>query len=415
MRFFTFIFFTYFLFTSLAYTQPRCSEIELLPGDENLLDFGLDSTSHWWAITSPFSNRYKLYVDGKKFGDYLQITKPFFSHFEGKQWGAFVQQNDGLWDVIINDSIHTVSATEPRELSFASNSTTFAYGVLRSNIEEVVFGNNKYEVINRVSPLVISPEGRRIAYVIQQGGLQTLFVNGKEIEIYQEISLVGFFYDGSIIYSARQGNQWNVYKDTEQISITYQSLQHATINRFGTTVAISAKQLNNQVVIWMFSEEFNQPIISQPFDNISSLTLHPSKPVVMAECQRNNQNIVTIQFTEMGGGLTNSKPGFTVGGEQFYFLSCENICSMIIDGVRRNLNNRIELGKEFTVALKPNGKTFATSSLSSLVVRYIESDQLYSGMMANQMKPTRYNWRTDRYEALGSIQQRLYILSCKPE
>lgn len=94
------------LFITNLYSQPRCSDIELLPGDENLLEYGLDSTFHWWAVTSPFVDRYRLYVNGKKHGDFLGITKPVFSHFEGKQWGVFVQQNDGLWDVIINDSLY---------------------------------------------------------------------------------------------------------------------------------------------------------------------------------------------------------------------------------------------------------------------------------------------------------------------
>jgi hypothetical protein len=387
----------------------------LLPGDDNLLDYGLDSTSHWWAITSPFSDRFRLYVDGKKHGDFLRVTVPTFSHYEGKQWGAFVQQNDGLWDIILNDSLIKLESMKPTEITFSTNSATVAFSSFKSNFEEVYFGNKVYEVINRVSRLVISPEGRRIAYVVQQGNLQTLFVNGNEIETLQEISIIGFFYDGSIIYTARQGNQWNVYKNDEQISITYQAISNAAINRFGTTVAVSAQQLNNQAVIWMYSEEYNQPVLSQQFDGITSLTLHPTKAVVMAECRRNEQKIVTIQFTEMGGGLINSKPAFTVGGEQYYFISCENICSMVIDGVRRILNNSIELHKNFSTAVKPNGKTFAISSLSSLVVRYIEKDELYSGMMLNNMTPPRYNWRTDTYEALGSIQHRLYMLSCKPE
>jgi hypothetical protein len=415
MRLLQFLIVIVLLLSNSLYSQQRCSDVELLPGDDNLLEYGLDSTSHWWAITSPFSDRYRLYVDGKKHGDFLNVSKPIFSHYEGKQWGAFVQQNDGLWDMIINDSLYKLESMKPTEIAFSTNSTAFAFSSMKSNFEEIYFGNKLYEVINRVSRLVVSPEGRRLAYVMQQGNLQTLYVNGNEVETFPEISVIGFFYDGSIIYTARQGNQWNVYKNDEQISITYQSISNATMNRFGTTVAVSAQQLNNQAVIWLFSEEYNQPILSQPFDGITSLTLHPSKAVVMAECRRNDQRIVTIQFTEMGGGLSNSKPTFTVGGEQYYFLTCENICSMVIDGVRRILNNRIEFHQNFSTAVKPNGKTFSISSSSSLVVRYIEKDELYSGMILNNMTPPRYNWRTDRYEALGSIQQRLYLLSCKPE
>lgn len=415
MRFIVLTYILYVCFSTQLYSQQRCSDVELLPGDENLLEFGLDSTSHWWAITSPFADRYRLIVDGKKHGDFLGLTKPVFSHFEGKQWGAFVQQNDGLWDIIINDSLYKLESMKPTEIVFSTNNTAVAFSSMKSNFEEVYFGNNRYEVINRVSRLVLSPEGRRIAYVLQQGNLQTLFVNGNEVETFQEISIIGFFFDGSIIFSARQGNQWNVYKNDEQLSITYQGISNATINRFGTTVAVSAQQLNNQAVIWLYSEEYNQPVLSQPFDGITSLTLHPTNAVVMAECRRNDQRIVTIQFTEIGAGFSNSKPSFTVGGEQYYFLSCENLCSMVIDGVRRILNNRVEFHQNFSAAIKPKGKTFAISSSSSLVVRFLEKDELYSGMILNNMTPPRYNWRADRYEALGSIQQRLYLLSCKPE
>ncbi|GEM_PF-1931867 len=400
---------------TMVLSQNRCTDIELLPGDENLLEYGLDSTSHWWAVTSPFTDRFRLYINGKKFGDFLGVQKPQFSDFEGKQWGVFVQQNNGLWDAIIDDSLYSIQATEPREISFSTNSKTFAIGVMRSGMEEVTFQKSVYAVINRVSKLIVSPEGRRVAYVLQQGALQSLYVNGKEIETFQEIKIIGFFYDGSIVFCARQGNQWNVFKNSEQISNTYQSIKAATINRFGTTVALGAQQLNNESVLWVFSEEYNQPIQSQPFDVINSISLHPSKPIIMAECNRGGQSIVTIQFTEMGGGLSNSKPHFTLAGEQYYFMSCENICSMVIDGVRRTLNTNFVFNEKFAVAVKPNGKTFAISSLSSVVVRYIESNELYAGMILNSMKPTRYNWRTDRYEALGSIQNRLYMIMCKTE
>jgi len=47
-----------------------------------------------------------------------------------------------------------------------------------------------------------------------------------------------------------------------------------------------------------------------------------------------------------------------------------------------------------------------------MAVREIEFNRLYAGMMVDELIPPRYNWRKQRYESLGKINQKLYLLTC---
>jgi hypothetical protein len=57
--------------------------------------------------------------------------------------------------------------------------------------------------------------------------------------------------------------------------------------------------------------------------------------------------------------------------------------------------------------------TFAYSTGSTMVVRYLEDGDMRAGMMVNETIEPRYNRFEDRYETLGSTNNRLYLLTCK--
>lgn len=55
-----------FLAYCSSHSQNKCYSEQLLDGSEPLIAMGQDTTGHWWAVTSPFSRRYSMIIDGKK-------------------------------------------------------------------------------------------------------------------------------------------------------------------------------------------------------------------------------------------------------------------------------------------------------------------------------------------------------------
>ncbi|MFM7774332.1 MAG: hypothetical protein ACKO9V_05730, partial [Candidatus Kapaibacterium sp.] len=67
---------------------------------------------------------------------------------------------------------------------------------------------------------------------------------------------------------------------------------------------------------------------------------------------------------------------------------------------------------DVTFVREPGSSTYAMSTLTSLVVRELERKDIAVGTMCEETSKPRYNRKTRRYEALGRINQRLYLLNC---
>ena len=75
------------------------------------------------------------------------------------------------------------------------------------------------------------------------------------------------------------------------------------------------------------------------------------------------------------------------------------------------MNNEVALDRYY--AKKPGSNTIAYVTNSSLIIRDFEKGELYSGMMVDNLVSPRYNWRSGLYETLGSINNKLYLLTCR--
>jgi hypothetical protein len=95
----------------------KCGGEMLLDGSEPLISIGLDTTGHWWAITSPFSRRYAVTIDGKKGMDVDSLKAPIFS--PDGQYFAYPMQKNGIWSIMTNDSIIPLGAGIPGYIGFS--------------------------------------------------------------------------------------------------------------------------------------------------------------------------------------------------------------------------------------------------------------------------------------------------------
>jgi hypothetical protein len=169
--------------------------------------------------------------------------------------------------------------------------------------------------------------------------------------------------------------------------------------------------MSGRDVAVMYSDEYYEPLISKAYDEIYSIKLHPTIPLTAFRARQNSQFIVVQSSVEYSCTGNIDDIMYTHDGSELSFICCGLSCSININGKKFPINSDVSnLGK---IAIKPKSRTFAYTTSTSLVARIIEFDELIAGMMVDITSSPRYNWRTGRYEALGQINQRLYLLTIK--
>lgn len=400
----------FLLITSISYTQEqKCFDFMLLDGAEPILTYGMDTTDNWYAITEPFQNRYRLIVNGSELQSMLNVTVPIFSQ-DGKRWAAFAEDNSG-WMLFTESDMYSFNATQVGDIAFSENSKALAYSYFETTLEIIKLGDLEFSDYRKKEGLWVDHKGEQVAYIIQNSNQEVLKVNGEQINSFDKIYPVGFWEDGKIVYVGVFGSYYQVYKGKEAISDTYSNVPEIKINRKGNVLAYIARLMNNRYVAKLISDEYNAPIISERYDNISTLTLHPTEAIMAYSAVLYNAFTINMNLTEYYSGENNSIPNFTWNGEELYFLGCRINCFFSING--QNTNTQMTLPVDKYYARKPNSDSFAYNTGSSIIVRYLSTGEMRSGMMTSETINPRYNRFNDRYETLGIINNRLYLLTCR--
>ncbi len=368
----------------------------------------MDTTDHWWAITKPFTGQYRLWVDGvSSVNVYQQFRPPVFSP-DGEHWAAFGYRTAG-WEIITDDTIIPTNATDDGEIAFGQ-SGAMAYSFFDGETETVLFGGKRYLALDRRSKLYISNDASKISYVCARLGGQFLRTNGKDGTQFDEIKLVGFWNDNSPFYAGRQGQVWKVYKGKEEMSSSYESITEIIINPLGTNAAaICNGQQSAQV--FLFSDEYYEPLESKRYDRAEQLVLHPYLPMVGFKGVVNNVANIVLNRTEYDAGKEAGAPFFTYDGSEFVYFGFDVDFFITINGKKYVQESNLSLGQKY--AVMPGNKTFCYSTNSAMVVREIEKNYSYSGRMFDQAIAPRYNRRREQYETLALIGTRLIQLTCK--
>lgn len=399
------------LLSNYVAAQYQCKDFLLLDGMEPLKSIGMDTTKNWWAITEPFAGMSRITISGFRGLTYNTISTPVFSP-DGNRWAYFADDNVSLI-LVTNDTSISLGFGKPGKIVFSGNSENFAYSFYQNNTEYIFLDDRKYEIINGTNDIFVDYYGTSIALVIRKGYNSYVVKNYKEYGIYEDIKIMGFDNNGKIVYAALSGNGWQFYKDDKVISDIYDNVTEVKANIEGTVFAAIVRNTLGKYQAILISDEYYEPLVGTQYDAASGLALHPTVSLYSYLAVRNLVNYIVFNSAEYAGGDLNGHPRFSWDGEELYYISCDIDCYIGINGKRNLLTNTIDVSMNLAIA--PGTNTYAYSTSSSLVVAKMNAKGLTAGMMVDYIIPPKYNRFDKRYETLGAINNKLYLMTCRPK
>lgn len=411
IRLFTIIIISLISISITPSKADKCFDYILLDGGETLNTFGMDTTQHWWAITQPFADSYRLIIDGNQTDVYKDFKNLTFSP-DGNRWACFAKDNVQWFLLTDRGYLKLPNILRIGEIAFSPNSQVLAYSYYETDNETIVIKDRTIKVYQRASKLFLSNNGEKFAFVGRRSANSYVVnINGKETSLFDNVKPFGFWYNGQFLYAGQNGDGWEIFKNNEPISEVYAYIQEGIINIKGTVAGILANEMNGNGVGIVLSDQYYEPLIGEEYDNVSHLILHPELAMIAYDARLNGQPVVVLNSTEYAGGIDlTGQPYFTADGEDLYFLGCDIDCFINVNGQKFSLNTDLPMDRFY--AKKSGSNTIAYATSSSMIIRDLESNELYAGMMVDQIIAPRYNWREHRYETLGSIGNRLYLLTC---
>lgn len=397
------------LLMSLVFLHAQCTDELLLDGSEPIEYATIDTTGIWWAITTPFAGQQRLVVGGYRTATYDRVQYPVIAP-DGKHWAVWVQRA-GLWQLIVDTVVTPIQCALPGILAFAPNAPVLVMSCFDSGVELIAHGTRQYSVVRRNSDVEISPDGSHIAWVEQIEQLRRLMEDGKEIATADDIRLGGYWHDGRLIYAQRSGGQWRLLRGQEELAGPFSSIGEFIVNRTGTVAVVHVVQQPWHQVL-LISDEYERPLPSQQYENIWSVVCHPYLPQYGALAVRQNTYYVLHTGIEYGiGRYPLEKITFTADGSELYGIGCDVDCFLMLDGQRYPLGQ--DLSTQLVIARRPRSQTFAYSTPTNLFVRRVDKATVTYSRMCDTVLPAVFNRRRNRYEALGVVQGRLYLLVCQ--
>lgn len=399
----------------------RFTERELLSGAEQVVRYGMDTTDNWWAITQPFTAKYRLTVNSVSTTAYDTVAAPVFSP-DGTFWAALAVKQQ-QWHIITADGELPLVYNHAEELQFSADSYSLSlvgyrgdeamlvsYAIVDDDTTEqrkLQLRGKPLLLLKKTGPYFLNPTGNRRAYVGMRSGSKVVNVEGKESLTFDDIVPVGFWYDGGFLYGGKLGGQWKLYKDNEDLTGSFSGFSEAMVNTLGTVVAFIGSYESGSVVV-VVSDEYYEPVIGERFDVVKNLVLHPTARLYAYNAMDNGVPFVVFNSAKYSTTLTSSRPQFSWNGKYLVFIACDIECSLNIDGKQYPLYSEYDVN--YPIVAVPSTSTFAYISSTSLAVRKYTSKEVSTGMIVDEMSAPRYNSRIHAYEMLGRINQRLYMV-----
>ncbi len=405
LRFFALLLFLFISHITLNADNYR--EAMLLDGSETLVNYGMDTTGHWWAITEPFAGEQRLYVDGEPSERYKEIKNLTFSP-DGSKWAYFARDNV-QWFLVENNVKRNLPGNYAGEILFSNNSEQIVFSYFNGEEETVSYSGKTMRLYQRSGNIYTDFTGNRIAFMGNRGNKVVMNINGSETPQYDKIIPIGFWYDGNFLYAASNGGLWEVYKNDESITEVFTHISQVTMNRYNDVAAVIGNRSSGKSVAVLFSDKYYEPLLSKPYDEIYNLILHPNAPLFAFNATQYTENMIVYSSTEFYSGQETSRPYFTNDGDDLYFIGCNIDCFINVNGRKYNIGTYLDINIPY--AKKSGSNTIAYSTNTTLVVRFIDKDQMTTGRIIDGIISPIYNWRTEQYETLGNIYDRLYMLA----
>jgi len=137
--------------------------------------------------------------------------------------------------------------------------------------------------------------------------------------------------------------------------------------------------------------------------------LHPELALISYNATNFSQNIILLSNTEYYSGQETSPPFFSFDGNDLYFVGCNIDCFVNVNGQKFDCSTWLNLSIPY--AKKTGSPTIAYATGTTIVVRYLDRELLLTGRIIDSIVQPVYNWRTNRYETLGNINNRLYMMA----
>lgn len=401
-----------FLAYCSSHAQNKCYSEQLLDGSEPLIAMGQDTTGHWWAVTSPFSRRYSMIIDGKKGIDADSLNQPKFSPMGDRH--AYTMLRNGIWSIHVDDSIITLGAGRPGILTFSRNGV-FAYSVIDGQSEMLHILKDDQTVShilqNRVGDVHLSFDANNWGYVSKNATGFVVLLNEEDIGRYDQCIIAGFMVDNAMIHAGKQGELWRVFKNTEQL-LSAPFLQHAQVNLMGTAFACSYG-IGTRMSGYLYSPDFVQPLETSGYDRIDNIVVHPSEALMGLIASKSGTNYMLMNTAEYDAGIHIGMIRFTHDGKELYALGdSQQDPFMIVNGQKFVQKNSLDIQRPYAKA--PETGTFAYATSSALMMQRMSDSFTFAGMMADYVSSPIFNHRLDAYQSLGIVNNRLFMMSCKP-
>ena len=401
-----------FIASGILHAQNKCSSEQLLDGAEPLIAMGQDTTGHWWAVTSPFSKRYSMIIDGKKGIDGDSLSQPIFSPMGDRH--AYPLLRNGVWYIYTNDTMIPLGAGKPGTMTF-SRYGTFAYTVIEGQSEKLHIIRDKeestHQLFNRSGAIHLSFDGSNWAYASKNASGIVVMLNEEEIGRYEECSIPGFMFDNALIHAGKQGDIWRLFKNNEQL-LSAQFLQHLQVNQSGNAMVCSYG-MGTRMMGFLYSSDFIQPLETSGYDRIDNIALHPFEPLMGLISMRAGMNFIVMNTAEYDAGINIGQLRFTHDGKELYALGdSQQDPFMIVNGQKIVQKNALDIQRSYAKA--PETGTFAYATSSALMMQRLSDSFTFAGMMADYVSTPIFNHRLNTYQSLGIVNNRLFMMSCKP-
>lgn len=406
-----FLFAVIFLFSNFELISQKCKDFLIFDGSEEVVSFGIDTTGNWWILTKPYQNEYRLIISGERTENYKEIRNLQFSP-DGSRW-AFFGKTTTNWNFVSSDTLIPLYAEDVVTLGFSRNSEQYFFAYKNGIETTIIYGGKKVNVTNFTGNIYCNTEGNHIAFIISYGRMSSLIVPGKfESDKFDAIIPVGFWYDDDFIFAGRKGNFWQIYKNKKPLTEEFIQLIDTKINILGTNAVFVVKRNQNDVVAILYSDKYVEPIVSKSYEQIGSIKLHPEEPLTVFLASKGINKYVVYGNVEYPIGNFDAEPFFTYDGSEIYYCFCNIDCYFYVDGKRFTLPGGVSCLSQ--IARKPKTNTIAFSNYTSLVLLDYFLNIQYSGMMVDKIIQPIYNWKSRRYETLGEINNKIYLLTCEP-
>ncbi|MFZ9815654.1 MAG: hypothetical protein ACO3EO_10265, partial [Candidatus Kapaibacteriota bacterium] len=124
-------------------------------------------------------------------------------------------------------------------------------------------------------------------------------------------------------------------------------------------------------------------------------------------------NFIVMNTAEYDAGINIGQLRFTHDGKELYALGdSQQDPFMIVNGQKIVQKNALDIQRSYAKA--PETGTFAYATSSALMMLRLSDSFTFAGMMADYVSTPIFNHRLNAYQSLGIVNNRLFMMSCKP-